>query len=299
VIGSDAVNIPPFAKAEMPGRLREVDFNGRIGRDILIPGFRSIVDLVVARLSGFTRPLFLSAGAFHDASPAARVNAFDDTGTLVWRHASEGHGFPRVTVAAEDLLIASHKAGGQVHAFDNHGKLLWKAEGGDADAGDVLGDEEPEIVTTDSWRLRVRNRSGAVLRDLDAGIPGHLVRVVKLSGTNRGAAIVAIGVRPGDSSVALRSLSATGQLAWSLQLPSKIRPPVLYSLSTAHGRPWFAVGMEDGQVFVVDAEKGAIIAGIDGQSLFPEVAWAEISSAVPRLVVATKTTLSAFTVVAR
>jgi hypothetical protein len=55
--------------------------------------------------------------------------------------------------------------------------------------------------------------------------------------------------------------------------------------------------MRDGQVFVVDTERGAIIANTDGQGMIPQVAWLDgkdVSS--PLLVVSTPKQINAYRV---
>jgi hypothetical protein len=84
---------------------------------------------------------------------------------------------------------------------------------------------------------------------------------------------------------------------WSLQLPSNITPPSIYSASLAYGTPWLAVALQGGQVYVVDAKQGTIIGSIDGQSLLGEVGWIEgKDGAAPRLVISTGTALHGYSV---
>ena len=79
-----------------------------------------------------------------------------------------------------------------------------------------------------------------------------------------------------------------------------ITPLTIYSASLASGRPWLAVALLGGQVYVVDAKQGTIIGSIDGQSLLPEVGWvAGEDAAAPRLVVSTEKALNGYIVGAK
>ena len=61
----DAATTTVFAAATMPGHLRQIDFNGKILREIPIAAFRS-VKLVVAHFSQERDPVFLMFGSFVD-----------------------------------------------------------------------------------------------------------------------------------------------------------------------------------------------------------------------------------------
>ena len=98
----------------------------------------------------------------------------------------------------------------------------------------------------------------------------------------------------------MSSLSGDGKINWSVRLPSNITPLTIYSASLASGRPWLAVALLGGQVYVVDAKQGTIIGSIDGQSLLPEVGWvAGEDGAAPRLVVSTEKALNGYIVGAK
>ncbi|HYR90961.1 MAG TPA: hypothetical protein VE422_43280 [Terriglobia bacterium] len=86
---------------------------------------------------------------------------------------------------------------------------------------------------------------------------------------------------------------------WNV-LPSNITPLTIHSASLAADKPWLAVALQGGQVYVVDAKQGTIIGSIDGQNLLPEVGWiAGKDGAAPRLVVSTEKALNGYTVGAR
>jgi hypothetical protein len=65
-------------------------------------------------------------------------------------------------------------------------------------------------------------------------------------------------------------------------------------------RPWLAVGMRGGMVHVVDAERGIVIATIDGQGMSPEVGWlGNLDGSAPLLVLASRDRMTAYRVTAK
>src|SRR5438093_10412324 len=111
-----------------------------------------------------------------------------------------------------------------------------------------------------------------------------MVRVGKLSPGEFIATIFAMGGGSTDAAVTVTAVTGAGKINWSAQLPSNITPPSIYSASVAPGKPWVAVGLGDGQVFVVRGRDGTIIGTIDGQRLFREVVRArENAGGDPRL----------------
>jgi hypothetical protein len=86
--GADAATTPVFARATMPGHIREIDYDGTIRQEIPIPPFRSM-RLAVAHFSGSSKPVFLMYGSFVPGSAQpSDVHAFDDKGNLLWAHPS-------------------------------------------------------------------------------------------------------------------------------------------------------------------------------------------------------------------
>ena len=75
---------------------------------------------------------------------------------------------------------------------------------------------------------------------------------------------------------------------------------MVYSAAIAPGKPWLAVSLEGGQVFVLDAAQGTIIASIDGQTRLPEVAWVTTANkSASRLIVSTHDMMRAYNLTAR
>src|SRR5262249_11916482 len=151
--------------------------------------------------------------------------------------------------------------------------------------------------TSEFGRVHIFSAAGANIANIDPGTYATMVRAGKLSESDRTATIFAIGAKPTDPAATVTSLSGSGNVNWSLQLPSNIMPASIYSASLASGRPWLAVALQGGQVYIVDAKQGAIVGSIDGQSLLPELGWiAGKDGAGPRLVVSTGTALNGYTV---
>jgi hypothetical protein len=89
--------------------------------------------------------------------------------------------------------------------------------------------------------------------------------------------------------------SGAGALKWSIQLPSNASPSV-YSATASESKPWFALGLQGGQVYVLDIATGAVLANIDGQGQRPNVAWISDGNGGASLVVSSENKLSAFKV---
>jgi outer membrane protein assembly factor BamB len=184
--------------------------------------------------------------------------------------------------------------------LNSEGQLLWASAKNrnvyNVATGDVRAEGTPQIVTTSELgRVHIFSAAGANIASLDPGTPATMVRIGKLSESDRTATIFAIGAKPTDQAATVTSLSGDGNVNWSVQLPSNITPPSIYSASLAYGRPWLAVAQQGGQVYVVDAKQGTMIGSIDGQSLLPEVGWiAGKDGAPPRLVISTGTALNGY-----
>jgi len=300
----DAATTPIFARATMPGHIREIDYDGTIRQEIPIPPFRSM-RLTVAHFSGSSKPAFLMYGSFvvGSAQPSD-VHAFDDKGNLLWAHPFlQGASDVAVLDSGNNMdnVAVAHVVRG-LSVLNSVGQLLWASTTNrnvyHVAVGDVLGQGTPQVVTTSEFgRVHIFSGAGANIANLDPGTQASMVRVGKLSETDRTATIFAIGAKRTESAATVTSLSGAGKVNWSVQLSSNITPLTIYSASLASGRPWLAVALQGGQVYVVDAKQGTIIGSIDGQSLLPEVGWvAGKDGAPPRLVVSTGTALNGYIV---
>jgi hypothetical protein len=301
---ADAVMALFFVKATMPGYIREIDYDGSVRQEIPVPSFKSM-RLAVAHFSGSSKPVFVMYGSFVERDPQpSDVRAYDDEGNLLWAHPSLQAASDIAVLPSwnnSDKLAIGYATGG-FSILNSDGQLMWtsikKRNVYHVAAGDVRGDGGPQAVSTsDDGRIHTFDLADGDIASLDPGTPATMVRVGKLSESDRTATIFAIGAKPTDEAATVTSLSGDGNVNWSVQLPSNITPPYIYSASVAHGRPWLAVALQGGQVYVVDAKQGTIIGSIDGQSLLPEVGWiAGKDGAAPRLVVSTETALNGYIV---
>jgi hypothetical protein len=122
-----------------------------------------------------------------------------------------------------------------------------------------------------------------------------MVRVGKLSLQDGPATIFVAGrsntaTSPG---VELAALSGDGTTKWSVTLEAPNAS--VGAAMLAPGKPWLALGLQGGLVYVIDAEKGTVLARTDGQGFSPEVAWMkEEGKDAPILVVSTRARLNAY-----
>jgi hypothetical protein len=304
---ADAVMAMFFVKATMPGYIREIDYDGSIRQEIPLPSFKSM-RLAVAHFSGSSKPVFLMYGSFVERNPQpSDVRAFDDQGNLLWAH-------PSLQAASDIAVLSSGNnsdkvaigyATGGFSILNSDGQLMWtsitKRKVYHVAAGDVRGEGTPQAISTSEFgRVHIFDLAHGDVASLDPGTQASMVRVGKLSDSDRAATIFAIGAKQTESAATVTSLSGDGNVNWSVHLPSNITPPYIYSSSLASGRPWLAVALQGGQVYVVDGKQGTIIGSIDGQTLLPEVGWiAGKDGAAPRLVVSTETAVNGYSATER
>jgi hypothetical protein len=224
------------------------------------------------------------------------LDAFSSTGEQLWSYRG-GQGID--DVCAFDLdgdmldeVIIGYNGRTGIHLLDSRRKLRWAyrqiGNVWHVSAGDVMGDDQPEIVTTSSaGKVHIFDREGQKLKDLDAQLYATLVRVgPPLAGGK--AAILVGGSGRGGAGSALAGLDAEGDKRWSVALDNHID-----SAQVAASRPWIAVGQRGGRVVVVDVDQGKIIARIAGQAQRPEVGWIQRSGQAPLLLMATGQGLNA------
>jgi RNA polymerase sigma factor (sigma-70 family) len=287
------------------GKCVEVDVAGKQQREFNIPQERgSLVRLAAWR--GEVRKALLTFSVW-----TAELTAYDLSGKQlwsyprldgiddIWAHDLKGEG--------SDQIIVGYNGGTGLHVLDATGKLLWKSNAiGNAwnvCAGDVLGDGKPQVVTTSAaGKVHLFEGSGKQGKDLDAGCYAIMVRIGKLSAKDKAATIFVAGTALDEGAnpmtVILAAMNSDGANQWTLKIPTG-PPPRVVSAQLASGKPWLAVGVQGGQVHVVDIEKGAIIASVKDQGMTPEVGWARgdgKDDGAPLLLVATGGKLNAYRV---
>jgi hypothetical protein len=213
-------------------------------------------------------------------------------------------------------VIVGYNGGGGLHVLNDQGHLVWKTtEIGNVwhvTSGDLWGFGGTQVVTTSaaglvhvfseggrtpSVRLPVERRPPAPI------VPrtyATMVRVGKAAKTDKAATMFVVGERPFNGSAPftehLVALSMVRDKEWTLDLPVKTGSPHVDSAALASGRPWLAVGLRGGRVYLVDVAQGRIIGMIDDQGPTPEVSWAGAGTPSPLLLVATGTKLNTFKV---
>ena len=165
----------------------------------------------------------------------------------------------------------------------------------------MWGEGSPQVVTTSAaGKVHVFGNDGKKRKDLDAGCYASMVRVGMPSEKDKAATVLvagpAIDGEANRKTIILTALSGDGAKKWSVELPAGTTPHV-DSACLAPGKSWLAVAIRGGQVYVVDTEKGEIIAAMSDQGMIAEVGWATSKDAgSPLLLVATGSKLNAFCV---
>ena len=309
---TDAVSSPPFARVTLAGRIREIDYDGKIRREFSAPPFRGLT-ISVAHFSGSSAPVILAFGGFADTGvrpfTGADLHAFDANGRLLWRYATPGiQDFVVVDSGEQNqdrvaIVCDAFTATNGLQALDGSGAVFWKTEkfglARRGFSGDVRGTGAPQIIATSRTAgTRIFDEKGSPLPELDPSI--SVLSVAKVPLGDGGASIFGWIGGANESRATITGLSGFGERRWSVQLPSKITPPSVDKGLLAWGRPWLAVAMRDGQVSVIDTQRGIVVASIDGQSWFQDIAWIEGKNGVPpRLMISSKGSLRAYNVVVR
>jgi hypothetical protein len=288
------------------GKCVEVDEAGKTRREFQLAGAGGGSLLRLANWPGEAGRALLTFGVW-----SADLQAHDLQGKLLWTYARDS-GIDDVWATT----VQGGKAGGVIvgfnggtgaHVLDSQGQLLWKTTAlgnvWHVSAGDVLGEGSPQVVTTSAvGKVHVIEADFKERHDLDAGCYANMVRVGKLSESDKKATIFVAGSLPvpGDkqkTEIFITALAGDGVRKWSLELPAD-NPPHVDSALLAPGKPWLALGMRGGQVHVLDAENGVKIASVKDQGLITEVGWTKVKgSENPLLLVGTQGSLNAFRVV--
>jgi hypothetical protein len=245
--------------------------------------------------------------AFSMWSP--QVTAYGATGQKLWA-------YPRTretSVGLEDVwavdlngdnvdeIVIGFGGFTGVHVIDVQGNLLWQSSAiGNVwrvTGGRVGADGSVSVVTTSArGQVHVFTADGKSRTDLDPRFYAVMVRVVRAKVSVASDTILAAGTPLGAANtVAVAALSGTGSIKWSVQLPSNIRG-YLVSTTVSETRPWVALSLRGGQVYVLETGTGGVIAHIDGQGEWPQVEWMSDERGSPTLVISSGSTLSAFKV---
>jgi hypothetical protein len=195
-----------------------------------------------------------------------------------------------------DEVIVGFNGGGGVHVLNSSGQRVWdnRTIGNvwHVSAGDVAADGKPRVVTTSArGQVHVFSTDGADRQDINPGFYANMVRVGQASGNVPATILASTG--GGQPQTIVAAMTGTGTIKWTLAMEAGS-----HSAEAATGKPWFALGLQGGQVQVIDFERGVVIASIDGQGMRPEVTWlAGTDGGAPLLVISTGSKLSAYRIV--
>jgi Carboxypeptidase regulatory-like domain len=259
-----------------------------------------------ARLSASGDSAILSFGTW---SP--QVTAYSSSGQMLWSYPKSGEASTGLDdVWPVDLngdnvdeIGIGFNGGTGVRVVNAHGNLLWQSTAignvWHVSGGKVRSDGTSSVVTTSArGQVHVFNADGKGPADLLPGFYANMVRVGRAASTETFDTILAAGTPSsptGGNTVSVASLSGTGTLKWTVQLPSNVAPSV-YSATASESKPWFALGLQGGQIYVLDIATGATIASVDGQGQRPQVEWIGDGNGSAQLVVAAENKLTLFKV---
>lgn len=283
----------------------EIDTTGKTLRQMPFPAsnLQGSSNTILRSVMLAAGPAVLSFGAW-----SRLLTAYDDTGKVLWTYppATGGVSTGINDAAPVDLdgngvdeIVVGFNGGTGVHVLNDKGELVWKSTAignvWHVAGGDVRGNGKPQVVTTSSaGEIHVFSDDGSDRRNIVPGFYANMVRVGKVSGTDMTATIFAGGSPNLDGNIwQVAAFAGDGTLKWS----TSTGRPNAHSTTLATGKPWMAVGLQSGHVFVLDATNGAVIASVDGQGSTPELTWvAEKDSANPLLIVSSRTELRAYRV---
>jgi hypothetical protein len=257
-----------------------------------------------ARLSALGDPAILSFGTW---SP--QVTAYSSSGQMLWSYPNSGETSTGLDdVWAVDLngdnvdeIVIGFNGGTGVRVVNAQGNLLWQSTAignvWHVAGGKVKGDGTSSVVTTSAGgQVHVFTADGKGPANLTPGFYANVVRVGRAAPADTSDTILTAGTpsgATGGNSVSVAALSGSGAIKWSAQLPSNAAPSV-YSATPSESKPWVALGLQGGQVYVLDIATGAVIANVDGQGQRPQVEWIGDGNGSALLVVACENKLTLF-----
>jgi len=237
-----------------------------------------------------------------------QLNVYDEKGALLWAYppATQSSGID--DVAAVDLdgdgtdeVVIGFNGSTGVHVLNSKGAVVWTstaiANVWHVAGGDLRGNGKPQVVTTSALgQIHIFTDDGATRRNIAPGFYANVVRVGKLSERDTTATILAAGrASAGGNTLTLAAFAADGTKKWDAHVASSDEPYVT-SATLSTTRPWLAVGLKSGQVVVLDATNGSVVASADGQGS-AELAWLqEKNGGAPLLIVSSPTGVRAFRV---
>ena len=290
-----------YAITERPIQIVEIDLAGKLLRPLVAANNGPIAKIRIAHFAGDGTPALLAFSTW-----GADVRAFDANGGLLWSYpnppspgavAIDDVNVGDLNGDNSDEVIIGFNGGTGVRVIDSKGQLAWQYTSignvWHVAAGYVLGQNTPQVITTSAGgKIHIFSNNGQDRKDLSPGFYANLVRVGRIPEAAGAATIFALG-----STNVLAAVAGDGTTKWSLPLQSNITTASPTSAWLAKGKPWLAVSMRGGEVYVVDVERGTIIGAIDGQGAIVEVGWsANESNGAPLLLISAPGKLSAWRV---
>jgi hypothetical protein len=200
------------------------------------------------------------------------VSAVTSAGSILWTYPA-GAG-PDNVIAADlngdglDEVVIGSMMGEGLDALDAQGHPLWEVSGTGAgrcvSAGDINGDGAIEVLASGDQGVTVlEGKTGTQLPPIAAQGAMLALPVHSAPGAATATRVVveqfaASGLNP---RLTMTGLSATGATTWTLDglggMPQ-------FAGASARTRPWVAVAAGFDGLYVIDADRGAVIASVRG-----------------------------------
>ncbi len=217
--------------------------------------------LRLARLTSGRAPGFVVGQPW-----SARIHAFDADGQYLWQHTSDDA--VRAIWATDldgderdEVIIAAQGENG-LRAVNADGSLRWKARSVTGFWGVVslppAAGVAPKVVGLDyANQVCVFDASGMLERRI-AGTEGWSWDQMALAHASPGSAPTVVLTSAG--ALALTAVDPAGELLW--RISERVGRTYVWALAGATDRPWAAVGLKDGRVFVYDVREGTRLASV-------------------------------------
>jgi peroxiredoxin len=157
-------------------------------------------------------------------------------------------------------------------------------------AGDVTGDEKPEVITTSARGVvHVFDAVGNNLKDIRAPFYATMIRFANPGKGKENALMLAGGSGNGEMVAALKY---DGTSPWSVVVQRG--QGYIAAMAVSHDNRYAAVGLRGGTVVIIDVTHGEAVAKSTGHGPHPNLAWTTAPHKRPLLLIATGDGLSAY-----
>lgn len=234
-----------------------------------------------------------------------QVTVYDQKGALLWAYppATGSSGIDDVAAVdvdgdGNDEVVVGFNGSTGVHVLSSKGSVIWTSTTignvWHVDGGDLRGNGQPQVVTTSAaGQVHIFSADGSDRVNIAPGFYAGMVRVGRISAKDNAASIFAAGRLARSTTLNVAAFAGDGTKKWESSIDAS-GTAFAQAATLATTRPWLAVSLQSGEVFVLDATNGTVIGSADGQDR-AEVAWlTEKSGGAPLLVVSSTTALRAF-----